>query len=234
MKYSTYNDNRYNATVHKDNNKLDVKVGNPENKKCIPGAVIEYGVKSVNGKYGDVVLTYEDVNALPDTTIIAQYIDEDSNSHIINSWNNVEIDGSTYIVLTCDDTSVILPTDDALVNAITDALNQVAQGYVSYQTLQSLTPQQKEIAQKNIGVDISTITDYRELNHKPSINGVELNGDLTSEDLGIRNYEPGQGLIVNNNIISAKLGNGLEFDNEDAIQIQDWVVFDCGTASSGI
>lgn len=179
MRYSTYNDNRYNATVHKDNNKLDVKVGNPENKKHIPGSIIEYGVKSVNGKYGDVVLTYEDVGALPDTTIIAQYVDENGDSHIINSWNNTEIDGNTFVILTCDDTSVVLPTDDALNNKIIEALNQIAQDYVSYSNI-------------------------------------------------------GDGLVVNNHIISAKLGNGLEFDTNKAIQIEDGVIFNCGTSNTVI
>lgn len=234
MKYSTYNDNRYNATVHKDNNKLDVKVGNPENKKHVPGAVIEYGVKSVNGKYGDVVLTYEDVGALPDTTIIAQYIDDNGDSHIINSWNNTEIDGSTYIILTCDDTSVILPTDDALNDKIADALNQVAQGYVSYQNTQTLTLEQQERARLNIGVDISQVNDYRNLINKPSINGVELNGNLTSEDLGISSYEFSDGLINNDDVISAKLGNGLEFDTNKAIQIEDGIIFNCGTSNTVI
>lgn len=234
MRYSTYNDNRYNATVHKDNNKLDVKVGNPENKKHIPSSIIEYGVKSVNGKYGDVVLTYEDVGALPDTTIIAQYIDDSGDSHIINSWNNTEIDGSTYIVLTCDDTSVILPTDDALNDKIADALNQVAQGYVSYQNAQTLTPEQQEIARLNIGVDITQVRNYENLTNKPSINGVELDGNLTSEDLGILSYEFSDGLTNNNDVISAKLGNGLEFDTNKAIQIEDGIIFNCGTSNTVI
>lgn len=179
MKYSVYNDNKYNATIKKDDNKLDVRVGNAQNRKHIPGTIFEYGVTSVNGKSGNVVLNYEDVGALPDTTIIAQYIDENGDTHIINSWTNTEIGGNTYIVLTCDDTSVILPTDDALNNEITEALNQIAQEYVSYNNI-------------------------------------------------------GDGLVINNHIISAKLGNGLEFDADKAIQIEDGVIFNCGTSSTVI
>ena len=52
MKYSVYNENKYNATIHKNDNKLDVKVGNSYNKKHVPGTVFEYGVTAVNGKSG--------------------------------------------------------------------------------------------------------------------------------------------------------------------------------------
>ena len=238
MKYSTYNDNRYNATVHKDNNTLDVKVGNPENKKHIPGAVIEYGVKSVNGKYGDVVLDYHDVGALPDTEIIPRYVVDDV-EYVITKYTKNIISGIEGISLWFDDgtpsgDSVFIPSIEGLESNNAQLFQLILSNFVSYTEHQSLTPAQQEIARVNIGVDISDVTNYERLTHKPSINGVELIGNKTSEDLGIRNYEPGQGLVVNNNIISAKLDNGLEFDSEDAIQIQDWVVFDCGTASSGI
>lgn len=235
MKYSVYNGkNQYDATVTKDNNKLDIKVGNPENKKHIPGVIFEYGVKSVNGKYGDVVINYEDVGALPDTTIIAQYVDENDVSHIINSWNITNIDNNPYLSLTCDDTNVLLATDEALANAILNALSLVGNSYVSFKERQSLTDAEKELAQENIGVDIASVTNYENLNHKPQINGVELIGNLTSEDLGIINYDTGNGLEVNDNVLSAKLGNGLKFDLDGAIQIEDEVIFNCGTSTTVI
>ena len=183
MKYSTYNCNHYNATVTKDHNKLDVKVGNAENEKKVPGAVFEYGVKSVNGKYGDVVLNADDIGAI-------SYVDE-----------------------------------------------------------QDLTEEQKLIAQQNIGVDIHTVTDYRNLHDKPQINGVELVGNKTSEELGlldesslddysktvdIANNIYGLGLTVNNAKLDVSIGNGLEYDSEGAIQIEDEVIFNCGTSTSVI
>ena len=183
MRYSTYNCNQYNATVTKDNNHLDVKVGNAQNDKKVPGTVFEYGVKSVNGKHGDVVLNADDIGA------------------------------------------------------------------VSYVDSQDLTDEQKLIAQQNIGVDIHSVTDYRNLHDKPQINGVELIGNKTSEELGlldataldeysktvdIANNIYGPGLTVNNSKLNVKLGNGLEFDSDDAIQIEDEVIFSCGTSTSVI
>lgn len=238
MKYSVYNDNKYNATIKKDDNKLDVRVGNAQNRKHIPGTIFEYGVTSVNGKSGNVVLNYEDVGALPDTTIIAQYIDENGDTHIINSWTNTEIGGNTYIVLTCDDTSVILPTDDAVnseINqAIASALESISQEYVSYKETQHLTPQQQETARQNIGVDLTELKDYTQLDNKPSINGVVLNGNVTSADLGIADYIIGDGLELNADVLSAKLGNGLEFHIGGAIQIEDGIIFNCGTSNTVI
>ena len=126
MKYSTYNDNRYNATVHKDNNKLDVKVGNPENKKHIPGAVIEYGVKSVNGKYGDVVLNYEDVGALPDTEIIPRYIVDDV-EYVITKYTKDIVSGVEGVSLWFDDgtpdgDSIFMPSDKGVQTIIINHL----------------------------------------------------------------------------------------------------------------
>ena len=44
------------------------------------------------------------------------------------------------------------------------------------------------MAYKNVNVDISItpISSYNDLNNKPSINGVELDGNLSSEELGIK------------------------------------------------
>jgi hypothetical protein len=219
MRYSTYNCNQYNATVTKDNNHVDIKVGNAQNDKRVPGTVFEYGVKSVNGKYGDVVLTYEDVHALPDTTVIAQYIDENNESYVIESWQYIDIDGSPYLKLNAEDgNEFIVSSEESVINAITNALEVVNNNYVSYNEYQDLTPEQKLIAQQNIGVDIHSVTDYRNLHDKPQINGVELVGNLTSEDLGL----------------DVKIGNGLEYDSEGAIQIEDEVIFNCGTSTTVI
>lgn len=193
MKYSTYNDNRYNATVHKDNNKLDVKVGNPENKKRIPGAVIEYGVKSVNGKYGDVVLDYHDVGALPDTEIIPRYIVDDV-EYVITKYTKDIISGIEGISLWFDDgtssgDSVFIPSIEGLESNNAQLFQLILSNFVSYTEHQSLTPTQQEIARVNIGVDISDVTNYERLTHKPSINGVELIGNKTSEELGLLNIQ---------------------------------------------
>lgn len=219
MRYSTYNCNQYNATVTKDNNHLDVKVGNTQNDKRVPGTIFEYGVKSVNEKYGNVVLTYEDVHALPDTTIIAKYIDENENSHIIESWQYVTIDNNPYIkLITEDKEEFIVPSDEAITNAVSKAIDVVNNSYVSYNEHQDLTDVQKLIAQENIGVDIQSVTNYENLSNKPQINGVELIGNLSTADLGIQ----------------VEIGNGLEYDSNGAIQIEDEVVFNCGTSTTVI
>lgn len=207
MKYSTYNDNHYNATVTKDHNKLDIKVGNVENKKRIPGAIFEYGVKSVNGKYGDVVLDAQDVGAIPNTEIIPRYVVDDV-EYIITSWIHDTVSGVDGIFLWYKDESgtddaIFIPSITGLSQNNTNLLENVLQNFVSYNEVQNLTLTQKEIARRNIGVDFNPNT---------------LAGDGLSSD--------GSKLNVN-------IGNGLELNNNN-IQIEDEVIFNCGTSTSVI
>ena len=53
-----------------------------------------------------------------------------------------------------------------------------------------------ETFRTNFGsIQTLTIADYETLIHKPSINGVTIIGDMTSEDLGIAASFPGEGNV---------------------------------------
>lgn len=52
---------------------------------------------------------------------------------------------------------------------------------------QRLTEQQKAQARENIGAGTSDFSgDYGDLEHKPKLNGVPLDGDMTTSDLGLK------------------------------------------------
>ena len=56
MFVTTNQKNKYRATVTQEDNVVNVQVGNIENKERVPGVILDYGVRSVNGMSGDVVL----------------------------------------------------------------------------------------------------------------------------------------------------------------------------------
>jgi hypothetical protein len=54
-------------------------------------------------------------------------------------------------------------------------------------TAQTLTDAQKTQARTNIGAGTSDFSgDYGDLEHKPKVNGVPLDGDMTTSDLGLK------------------------------------------------
>ena len=71
-----------------------------------------------------------------------------------------------------------------------------------------------------IGVGTFTIhyDDYEDLKNKPKINGVELKGDLTSEDLDISsNLIAGNNIEIKDNVISVLTAPNVEKDNTKPI-----------------
>ena len=60
-------------------------------------------------------------------------------------------------------------------------------------------------------------SDYNSLLNLPRINGIQLKGDKSSEDLGIATYQAGNGIQINNNEISL-----------------DDLILDCGTSTTNI
>lgn len=68
------------------------------------------------------------------------------------------------------------------------------------------------------GVDMNTPTNYEKAVNKPKINGVELVGDKTTEDLGIQsNLQAGDNIEIKDNVISVLTAPNVEQDNTKPI-----------------
>lgn len=139
-----------------------------------------YPVKSVNTKTGDVVLTANDVNALPDTTVIpTKTSDLTNDSGFLTSAPVSSVNGKTgAVVLNASDVNA-LPNTTTYVSTVDGSSGAVTTNAVKT-TTQSLSDAQKTQARTNIGAGTSSFSgNYGDLSNKPTI--PSKTSDLTND-----------------------------------------------------
>ena len=139
-----------------------------------------YPVKSVNTKTGDVVLTANDVNALPDTTVIpTKTSDLTNDSGFLTSAPVSSVNGKTgTVVLNASDVKA-LPNTTTYVSTVDGSSGAVTTNAVKT-TIQSLSDEQKTQARTNIGAGTSSFSgNYGDLSNKPTI--PSKTSDLTND-----------------------------------------------------
>ena len=139
-----------------------------------------YPVKSVNTKTGDVVLTANDVNALPDTTVIpTKTSDLTNDSGFLTSAPVSSVNGKTgAVVLKASDVKA-LPNTTTYVSSVDGSSGAVTTNAVKT-TAQSLSDAQKTQARANIGAGTSSFSgNYSDLSNKPTI--PSKTSDLTND-----------------------------------------------------
>lgn len=139
-----------------------------------------YPVKSVNTKTGDVVLTANDVNALPDTTVIpTKTSDLTNDSGFLTSAPVSSVNGKTgAVVLNASDVKA-LPNTTTYVSSVDGSSGAVTTNAVKT-TAQSLSDAQKTQARTNIGAGTSSFSgNYGDLSNKPTI--PSKTSDLTND-----------------------------------------------------
>ena len=139
-----------------------------------------YPVRSVNTKTGDVVLTANDVNALPDTTVIpTKTSDLTNDSGFLTSAPVSSVNGKTgTVVLNASDVKA-LPNTTTYVSTVDGSSGAVTTNAVKT-TIQSLSDEQKTQARTNIGAGTSSFSgNYGDLSNKPTI--PSKTSDLTND-----------------------------------------------------
>ena len=139
-----------------------------------------YPVKSVNTKTGDVVLKANDVNALPDTTVIpTKTSDLTNDSGFLTSAPVSSVNGKTgAVVLNASDVKA-LPNTTTYVSTVDGSSGSVTTNAVKT-TTQSLSDAQKTQARTNIGAGTSSFSgNYGDLSNKPTI--PSKTSDLTND-----------------------------------------------------
>lgn len=139
-----------------------------------------YPVKSVNTKTGDVVLTANDVNALPDTTVIpTKTSDLTNDSGFLTSAPVSSVNSKTgVVVLNASDVNA-LPNTTTYVSTVDGSSGAVTTNAVKT-TTQSLSDAQKTQARTNIGAGTSSFSgNYSDLSNKPTI--PSKTSDLTND-----------------------------------------------------
>ena len=139
-----------------------------------------YPVRSVNTKTGDVVLTANDVNALPDTTVIpTKTSDLTNDSGFLTSAPVSSVNSKTgAVVLNASDVNA-LPDTTTYVSTVDGSSGAVTTNAVKT-TEQSLSDAQKTQARTNIGAGTSSFSgNYGDLSNKPTI--PSKTSDLTND-----------------------------------------------------
>lgn len=171
----------------------------------------ETGVSSVNGKTGAVVLTANDVGALPNTTTIPTKTSElDNDSGFVDSS---ALDGYAKTTDIPTKTSQLtnnsgfITANDVPVKSVDGSIGAVVTNAVKT-TSQSLTDTQKAQARTNIGAGTSSFDgDYESLSNKPTIptqtSQLENNsGFITSVDVPtkVSQLDNDTGFITSNDV----------------------------------
>ena len=139
-----------------------------------------YPVKSVNTKTGDVVLTANDVNALPDTTVIpTKTSDLTNDSGFLTSAPVSSVNSKTGVVVLNASDVKALPNTTTYVSTVDGSSGAVTTNAVKT-TTQSLSDEQKTQARTNIGAGTSSFSgNYGDLSNKPTI--PSKTSDLTND-----------------------------------------------------
>ena len=139
-----------------------------------------YPVKSVNTKTGDVVLTANDVNALPDTTVIpTKTSDLTNDSGFLTSAPVSSVNSKTGVVVLNASDVKALPNTTTYVSTVDGSSGAVTTNAVKT-TAQSLSDAQKTQARTNIGAVTSSFSgNYSDLSNKPTI--PSKTSDLTND-----------------------------------------------------
>ena len=171
----------------------------------------ETGVSSVNGKTGAVVLTANDVGALPNTTTIPTKTSElDNDSGFINSSALGEYAKTTDIPTKTSqltNNSGFITANDVPVQSVDGGTGAVVTNAVKT-TSQSLTDTQKAQARTNIGAGTSSFDgNYESLSNKPTIptqtSQLENNSEfITSADVPtkVSQLDNDTGFITSNDV----------------------------------
>lgn len=97
------------------------------------------------------------------------------------------------------------------------------------------TKQNKLIAGDNILIEgdvisASATSDYNKLENKPTLNGKEIVGDLSTSDLDIKTSEliNDEGFLTSDSVTA---GNGISIV-DGAVSVEDGVILNCGTSNT--
>lgn len=212
--------------VTKKSNSINVKVGSNKNQSAMPGVVMEYGVKSVNGQTGNIILDADDVKAISYDKV-QELTDEQAQQARVN------------IKLLPSET---LPIMDG--EASTGTEIEYARGDHIHPTDTSRASQ-VEFSEFKSNVENNYATKEYVDNVTVYITDIQVNGEsLPVEDHTVNIVVPtayslaGDGLTVDYSSdvpkLVVKLGEGLEFDDEKAIRLQDELILDCGSSTTVI
>ena len=81
-----------------------------------------------------------------------------------------------------------------------------------------------QVTPSSIDITVANLIDYADIGNKPRINGVELNGDKTSEELGLQGqFIAGENITIEDNVISAQSSDA-HFVFEQGIPSTVWSI----------